>query len=116
MTLSLIWEPQPHNIYKYMKYIRVGASGLIINSVRQPSIQLILIQREKEPYKGLWTLPGGSVNYSETIDQAICREIKEELNLSVDILQNTSSYINEYIKADSHFLLVSKVCTLRDLA
>jgi len=40
-----------------------------------------LITEEKDPYQGKWALPGGFVNYYESIDDAAVRELKGETNV-----------------------------------
>lgn len=42
---------------------------------------ILLIKREKEPYKGKWCLPGGFVKLEETIDMAADRVLEKETNL-----------------------------------
>jgi len=45
--------------------------------------KVLLIQRAFEPYRGLWTLPGGRHEPDETIDDTAIREIWEELAIDV---------------------------------
>ncbi len=45
--------------------------------------RVLLIQRSKQPYKGLWSLPGGKVESCETFVEAIQRELLEETGLIV---------------------------------
>lgn len=45
--------------------------------------EILLSQRKKEPAKGLFDLPGGFVNIGEAAEDAVVREIHEELNLKV---------------------------------
>ncbi|MEO0005318.1 MAG: NUDIX hydrolase [candidate division WOR-3 bacterium] len=48
--------------------------------------KVVLIRRKNKP-KG-WALPGGFVNYGESVEQAVRREIKEETGLTlVDLRQ-----------------------------
>lgn len=43
----------------------------------------ILIKRKNNPYKGYWALPGGFVEYGETVEESAIREAKEETNIDV---------------------------------
>lgn len=56
------------------------AVGVIMNQNNQVCISL----RKKDSHQGgLWEFPGGKVELNETIEQALKREIKEELNISI---------------------------------
>ena len=46
---------------------------------------IVLIKRKYDPYKGSWALPGGFVEWGETVESAVVREAKEETGLEVDI-------------------------------
>ena len=41
-------------------------------------LQVLLIERGLEPYKGSWALPGGFMKIDETVKQCALRELKEE--------------------------------------
>ena len=41
-----------------------------------------------------WELPGGQVEEGEALDQAVCREIKEETGLTVKPIGITGVYYN----------------------
>ena len=46
-----------------------------------------IAQRNKKKYMGLkWEFPGGKVETGETFEEALEREIKEELNIKINIL------------------------------
>jgi ADP-ribose pyrophosphatase YjhB (NUDIX family) len=51
---------------------------------------VVLIQRKNEPLG--WALPGGFVDYGETLEQAAAREAKEETGLDVRNLRQLHSY------------------------
>ncbi|MCS6885031.1 MAG: NUDIX hydrolase [Acidobacteriota bacterium] len=44
-------------------------------------VHILLIERNNEPFKGKWALPGGFVDINELIDTAAYRELKEETGL-----------------------------------
>lgn len=45
----------------------------------------MLIRRRNPPYAGHWALPGGFVEYGETVEEAVLREVQEETGLNVKI-------------------------------
>lgn len=45
--------------------------------------RVLLIQRARKPYFGMWSLPGGRLEPGETAEQAAAREILEEVGLTV---------------------------------
>jgi len=51
---------------------------------------IVLIKR-KNPPEG-WALPGGFVDYGETIESAALREAKEETGLDVELVRQFHSY------------------------
>lgn len=58
--------------------------------------ELLVCRRGKEPVKGTLDLPGGFTDMEETCAETIAREIKEELNLSVDHSEILFSLPNWY--------------------
>ncbi len=51
------------------------------------TLEILLIQRGIEPYKGSWALPGGFMQMDETIEQCTARELEEETSLKNVYLQ-----------------------------
>lgn len=47
--------------------------------------KVLLVKRAVQPFVGLYELPGGHVEYGETVEAAVKREMKEELGVSVKI-------------------------------
>lgn len=45
---------------------------------------ILLMKRSKEPYKDYWCLPGGKIEFGETIQQACIREIHEEAGIVIE--------------------------------
>ena len=48
---------------------------------------LLLVKRRRPPEAGCWSLPGGKVDFGERVEDAIVREIGEEIGVRVALLQ-----------------------------
>jgi ADP-ribose pyrophosphatase YjhB (NUDIX family) len=62
--------------------------------------QMLLVERAQQPAKGKLDFPGGFVDYDESNEQAIKRELLEELQLQVNAMQYLFSYPNRYLYKD----------------
>jgi len=61
------------------KTVRIRVCGILVENGR-----LLLVSHKKDG--GIyWLLPGGGVNYGESLDQALVREFMEELNIGIAI-------------------------------
>ena len=47
--------------------------------------RVLIVQRGKEPSRGVWTVPGGAVQLGETMRQAAAREVLEETGLQIEV-------------------------------
>ena len=45
----------------------------------------LLVQRARQPLRGLWSLPGGRIEWGETLHRAALRELAEETGVEADI-------------------------------
>ncbi len=51
---------------------------------------IVLIRRKNPPYG--WAIPGGFVDYGETLEQAAVREALEETSLNVELVRQFHTY------------------------
>src|SRR3989338_2196561 len=56
--------------------VRVTACAIL-----EKDNKLLLIKRNTEPFKGYWSLPGGHIDFGESAETAVIREVKEETGL-----------------------------------
>jgi len=48
--------------------------------------KVLLLKRAKSPGHGFWSLPGGRVEFGESLHTALAREVDEEAGLTIDIV------------------------------
>jgi ADP-ribose pyrophosphatase YjhB (NUDIX family) len=48
--------------------------------------KVLLLKRAKSPGHGFWSLPGGRVEFGESLHIALAREVDEEAGLKIDIV------------------------------
>lgn len=71
---------------------------------------VLLIQRGKEPRKGVWSVPGGKIEHGETQSEALIREIMEETGVAVTVGPLLTTI--DLIRDDGiHYVLIDYVCT-----
>jgi len=66
-------------IFNRFKSARIRVAGVFIRDGR------ILLIAHKKNGKVYWLLPGGGVNFGESLTEALARELKEELGLDVSV-------------------------------
>ena len=49
--------------------------------------QILLVRRARSPAKGFYSLPGGRVEFGETLHAALHREVDEETALKIEIIR-----------------------------
>jgi 8-oxo-dGTP diphosphatase len=64
-------------------YIGVGVGAVILENDA-----VLLLKRKKSPEAGYWSIPGGRVEFGETVEAAIVREIKEELGCDAQVVMS----------------------------
>ena len=89
-----------------MKKFDVVAAVLLKNN------KFFIAQRNRNKHMGLcWEFPGGKVEKNENFEQALKREIKEELNISILINKKigVENYQDNKINVKLHYYLCSHI-------
>lgn len=87
--------------------VRIRVAGILIMENR-----LLLIAHKKDE-KIYWLLPGGGVDYGESLHEALTREFVEELNISVDV--KDVALISDSIdpSGDRHVVNICFLCSYK---
>lgn len=69
--------------------------------------QILLIKRGKAPHYGQWMVPGGTLEWGETLEQAAVREVREETGVEIEI-ETFVELIEAILPGDPgyHFVIV----------
>jgi 8-oxo-dGTP diphosphatase len=70
---------------------------------------IVLIKRKNKPFG--WALPGGFVEYGESVEECAIREAKEETSLDVELVEQFHVYSDP--KRDPRFHTISTVFIAR---
>jgi 8-oxo-dGTP diphosphatase len=86
----------------------VGVGAVLIHEGR-----VLLIKRGKEPLRGRWVVPGGTVEVGETLEQALVREVQEETGLVVRPIEVVLVF--DRIERDGeavryHYVIIDYLC------
>lgn len=86
----------------------VAVDALIKHYEKKKLAGIVLVER-KNPPKG-WALPGGFVDYGETLEQAVKREAREETGLKIKIIRQLHTYSNPKRDPRIHCISVAFLC------
>ena len=89
------------------KNLKIVVSIALINEINE----ILLSKRPKNKHLGgYWEFPGGKIETNETPEQAIIREIKEELNIDINNKCIAPLSFSEFDYKDFRLLLLLYVC------
>ncbi len=91
---------EPGNVFHCLKcdfLLYFNPAIAVATIVSNPHGEVLLIQRAKDPGKGLAAFPGGFVDAGERAEEAARREVWEEVNVKVDSVSYLCSLPNRYL-------------------
>ncbi len=82
---------------------------IIIELIDRPYRPIILIERKNPPLG--WAIPGGFVDYGESVETAAVREAHEEIGLQVELIEQFHVYSDPNRDPRQHTLSVVFIAT-----
>ena len=89
-----------------LEVIEVSAAVIVKNG------NILAAQRGYGEFKGKWEFPGGKIKKGETKEQALVREIKEELNADISVEKYLTTIDYDY--PNFHLIMHTYICTLKN--
>ena len=86
----------------------VGA--VVVDSAEMPT-RILLVKRDTDPWKGMWTNPAGKVEGGETLEEAVEREVFEETGIQVRAVRHLCTF-DEFVhdplgRLQAHYVCVN---------
>lgn len=71
---------------------RLQAPLLAVDGIVLLEGKLVAVRRRYDPFRGRYALPGGMVEYGETLEEAVVREVQEETGLETRVVSLVGVY------------------------
>ncbi len=92
-------------------YIGVGVGALIENEAGQVFLSRRGPKAKNE--RGLWEFPGGGVEFGETLAQALCREMREEYGIELEVGELLDVVDHILPEEGQHWVSPTYLCRIR---
>ena|SRR5258708_6020661 len=91
-------------------YIGVGVGAAIFN--QDGKLFITLRGKKAKNERGKWEIPGGSVEFGETFEQAIKREIKEEYGVAIEVGELIGVCDHIISEENQHWVSPTYICKI----
>jgi ADP-ribose pyrophosphatase YjhB (NUDIX family) len=88
----------------------VAASGIVVCDG-----ELLVVRRGAAPGAGKWSVPGGRVEFGETLHETVAREVLEETGIAVTV-GGFAGWVERIGVEDTHFVILDFFARPRDHA
>lgn len=100
-----------NSMKKGIDYIGVGVGAVIVNE--EGKVFLAKRGANVRNERGLWQIPGGGVEFGETLEDALKREVKEEHGIDIEIIK-LLSVSNHIIPGEKqHWVSPAFLCKIK---
>jgi len=86
---------------------------VVIFTIKKGKLQVLLVQRSKEPFINKWAIPGGFVRLSENLDEAAKRLLYEKSNLKDVYLEQIYTFGDPLRYPNSRVITVAYFALIR---
>ena len=96
----------------------LNAAAAVAGLIVDPQGRLLITVRGKDPGKGQWDLPGGFADPGESAEEALQREVREEVGLEVTAMRYIGSFPNtyEYMAVRYSTMDMGFLCQVEDIS
>ena len=77
---------------KVQPHINISVDAVVFAYEPSEGLSVLLIKRKIKPFKGQWAIPGGLVLKTETLEDAVKRELREETGITVNYLEQLYTF------------------------
>ena len=84
----------------------------VVAALIEKNEDILATQRGYGEFKGKWEFPGGKIKENEDQEEALIREIKEELNADIDVIDFLNTVECDY--PEFHLIMHTYICTLKN--
>jgi 8-oxo-dGTP diphosphatase len=91
-------------------YIGVGVGAVLVN--HEGKVFLSKRGKHARNEKGKWELPGGALEFGDTIEETIIREMKEEFDITVKIVDRLEPFNHIIPEEHQHWVAFCFICVL----
>ena len=84
--------------------------------IPDPEGKVLVLSRGHKPFKSFWCLPGGILEYGESVEHAAIREVRKEMGLEVMIVGLLGVFSRPGRDPRGHYISVAVVAHPTDIA